>query len=68
MLYGQLMGRIRRFGMPELDGWFPIGEGGELVVKTQGVLEFAVNHNKPGDNSGSFQIEVTVVSSNWSLD
>jgi len=60
LLHGQLMGRIRQFGMQELDGWFPVGEGGEIVAKTQGVLEFAVNDNRPGDNVGSFRIEVTI--------
>lgn len=64
MLHGQLMGRVRQFGAEDLDGWFPVGEGGVFVVKKQGVLEFAVNDNRAGDNSGSFQIAVTIESSN----
>jgi hypothetical protein len=60
ILHGQLMGRIRKFGARDLDGWFPIGEGGEFVAQSQGVLEFAVNDNRPGDNSGSFRIELTI--------
>ena len=60
ILHGQLIGRIRRFGAQDLDGWFSIGEGREFVAKSQGVLEFAVNDNKPGDNAGSFRIEVTI--------
>ena len=58
--HGQLIARIRRFGAENLDGWFPIGEGGEFVAKSQGVLEFAVNDNRPRDNSGNFRIEVSI--------
>lgn len=58
--HGQLIGRIKQFGVEDLDGWFPIGEGREFVVRSQGVLEFGVNDNRPGDNSGSFRIEVTI--------
>jgi hypothetical protein len=58
--HGQLMGRVRQFGMQDLAGWVPIGEGKEFVVKTPGILEFAVNDNRPGDNVGRFRIEVTV--------
>lgn len=58
--YGQLMGCIGQFGARELNGWFEIGTGGEFVARSQGVLEFAVNDNKPGDNAGSFRIEVTI--------
>lgn len=61
LLHGQLMGRIRQFGAQDLDGWFAIGEGREFVARSQGVLEFAVNDNKSGDNSGKFRIEVTIV-------
>lgn len=60
MAHGQLMGRVKQSGMRELDGWFPIGEAREFVVRTPGVLEFAVNDNKPGDNVGNFKIEVTI--------
>jgi len=59
--HGQLMGRIRQFGAQELDGWFPIGEGREFVARSQGVLEFAVNDNRPGDNAGRFRIEVAII-------
>jgi len=59
--HGQLMGRIKQFGAPELDGWFPIGEGREFVVRSQGVLEFAVNDNNPRDNAGRFRIEVIII-------
>lgn len=58
--HGHLIGRIRLFGMQDLDGWFPVGEGREIVVNKAGVLEFAVNDNKPGDNTGNFRIEVTI--------
>lgn len=58
--HGQLIGRVRQFGAGEFDGWFPIGEGREFVARSQGVLEFAVNDNKPGDNGGRFRIEVTI--------
>jgi hypothetical protein len=58
--HGQLMGRIRQFGMEDLEGWFPIGEGREVVVQTPGVLEFAVNDNRSEDNIGSFRVEVTI--------
>lgn len=58
--HGQLMGRVRQFGAQELDGWVPIGEGREFVARSQGVLEFAVNDNKPGDNAGRFRVEVTI--------
>lgn len=61
VLHGQLMGRVKQFGAPDLDGWVPIGEGREFVARSQGVLEFAVNDNRPRDNSGSFRIEVTIV-------
>lgn len=64
LLHGQLMGRIRQFGAQDLDGWFPIGEGAEFVAPSQGVLEFAVNDSQPGDNSGSFRIEVTISPTN----
>lgn len=60
MPHGQLMGRIKQFGAQDLDGWFPIGEGRDFVVRSQGVLEFAVNDNKPGDNAGRFRIDVTI--------
>ncbi len=60
MAHGQLMARIRQPGMRALDGWMAIGEGGELIAKAPGVLEFAVNDSQPGDNVGNFQIEVTV--------
>lgn len=60
MAHGQLMARIRRSGMRPLDGWIAIGEGAELLVKSQGVLEFAVNDNKPEDNTGNFRIEVMI--------
>jgi hypothetical protein len=60
MFHGQLMGRIRGFGMADLDGWFAVGEGREIIARGAGVLEFAVNDNKPGDNAGSFRIEVTI--------
>lgn len=63
LLHGQLMGRVRRFGALEFDDWFPVGESAEIVVQTPGVLEFAVNDNQPGNNAGSFQIDVTVESS-----
>jgi len=59
--HGQLMGRVRQFGAQELDGWFPIGEGREFVARSQGVLEFAVNDNRPGDNAGRFRIEVAII-------
>lgn len=62
LLHGQLMGRVKRFGAGEFDGWFPVGEGTEITVQNQGVLEFAVNDNQPGDNAGSFQIDVTIKS------
>lgn len=58
--HGQLMGRVRQFGAQELDGWVPIGEGREFVARSQGVLEFAVNDNKPEDNAGRFRVEVTI--------
>jgi len=58
--HGELMGRLRRSGMGALDGWMTVGEGGEMVAKTPGVLEFAVNDTNPGDNVGNFQIEVTI--------
>ena len=64
MPHGQLMGRVRQFGAQDLDGWFAVGEGGVFVIKKQGVLEFAVNDNRSGDNSGNFRIEVTIESSN----
>ncbi len=60
LLHGQLMGRVKQFGMQDFDGWFPVGEGTEIVAQSAGVLEFAVNDNSPGDNTGSFRIEVTV--------
>jgi len=58
--HGQLIGRIKQFGAEDLDGWSSIGEGREFTVRSQGVLEFAVNDNRPGDNSGSFRVEVTI--------
>jgi len=51
---------MAQLGMQDLNGWFPIGEGREFVVKAPGVLEFAVNDNQPGDNVGGFRIEVTI--------
>jgi len=60
VLHGQLMVRVRQFGMQDLDGWVAIGQGWDFVVKAPGVLEFAVNDNQPGDNRGRFQIEVTI--------
>lgn len=60
MAHGQLMARIRQPGMRALDGWVPVGEGGEMIAKSQGVLEFGVNDSKPGDNVGNFRIEVTI--------
>jgi len=60
MAHGQLMVRIRQPGMRALDGWMAIGEGGEMIAKSQGVLEFALNDSKPGDNAGNFRIEVTI--------
>jgi hypothetical protein len=58
--HGQLIGRIKQSGAKDLEGWVPIAEGSEFVARSSGVLEFAVNDNRPGDNSGSFRIEVTV--------
>ncbi len=58
--HGQLMARVRQFGMQDLDGWFPVGEGTEIVARSSGILKFAVNDNNPGDNAGSFRIEVAV--------
>jgi hypothetical protein len=58
--HGQLIGRIKQPGAEDLEGWFPIAEGREFVVRSSGVLEFAVNDNRPGDNSGSFRIQVTI--------
>jgi hypothetical protein len=58
--HGQLMGRIKQSGAKDLEGWFAIGEGREFVVRSPGVLEFAVNDNRPRDNSGSFRIQVTI--------
>ncbi|NJP08731.1 MAG: hypothetical protein HC866_03975, partial [Leptolyngbyaceae cyanobacterium RU_5_1] len=58
--HGQLIGRIKQSGMQNLDGWFPIGQAREFVARTSGVLEFAVNDNQPGDNTGRFRIEVNV--------
>uniref|UniRef100_A0A832H2C6 Uncharacterized protein n=1 Tax=Oscillatoriales cyanobacterium SpSt-402 TaxID=2282168 RepID=A0A832H2C6_9CYAN len=60
MAHGQLMTRIRQPGMRALDGWVPVGDGGEMIAKSQGVLEFAVNDSQPGDNVGNFRIEVTI--------
>jgi hypothetical protein len=60
ILHGQLIGRVREFGMDDLDGWLAIGEGREFTVKKAGTLEFAVNDNRPGDNAGAFRVEVTV--------
>lgn len=62
--HGQVIGRLRQFGARELDGWLPIGGGRDFVASSQGVLEFAVNDNKPGDNSGAFRIEVTIEPAN----
>lgn len=58
--HGQLIGRIKQAGAGDLEGWFPIAEGREFVVRSPGVLEFAVNDNRPRDNSGSFRIQVTI--------
>ncbi len=58
--HGQLMGRVRTFGMSDIDGWFSVAEGRDIVVETPGVLEFAVNDNNPGDNAGAFRIEVAI--------
>jgi hypothetical protein len=60
--HGQLIGRVKAFGMPEFDGWFSVAEGTRFVVPNQGILEFAVNDNRPSDNAGAFQIEVTIES------
>ncbi|MBD2311141.1 hypothetical protein H6G20_05535 [Desertifilum sp. FACHB-1129] len=60
MAHGQLMARIRRPGMRDLEGWMAIGEGGEFVAESQGVLEFGVNDSKSDDNTGNFRIEVTI--------
>jgi hypothetical protein len=60
LLHGQLMGRIRQSGMQDLDGWFPIGKGRELVVLAPGVLELAVNDNQTSDNFGKFTIQVKI--------
>jgi hypothetical protein len=58
--HGQLIGRIKQSGAEDLEGWFPIAEGREFVARSSGVLEFAVNDNRPRDNSGSFRIQVTI--------
>jgi hypothetical protein len=58
--HGQLIGRIKQSGATDLEGWFPIAEGREFVARSPGVLEFAVNDNRPRDNSGSFRIQVTI--------
>jgi hypothetical protein len=54
------MGRVRTFGMAEMAGWFPVGQGREFVVQNQGTLEFAVNDSRPQDNAGQFQIDVVI--------
>lgn len=58
--HGQLIGRSKQSGTEDLEGWFPIAEGREFVARSPGVLEFAVNDNRPRDNSGSFRIQVTI--------
>jgi hypothetical protein len=60
--HGQLIGRVKEFGMGDFAGWFSVAGGTEFVVQGQGVLEFAVNDNQPSDNAGSFLIEVTIES------
>lgn len=58
--HGYLIGRVRQPGMQNLEGWFAVGEGTEIVAEGSGVLEFAVNDNNPDDNAGSFQVNVTI--------
>lgn len=58
------MARFRQTGMGDLEGWSPIGVGWDQVKEVElsapGVLEFLVNDNEPGNNSGAFRIEVTI--------
>ncbi len=65
--HGFLMARFRQPGMGDLDGWYPIGVGWdelrEVKLPSQGILEFLVNDNQPGNNFGEFRIEVTIDSS-----
>ncbi len=65
--HGFLMARFRQPGMGDLDGWYPIGVGWdqlrEVKLPSQGILEFLVNDNQPGNNLGAFRIEVTIDSS-----
>ncbi|NJM20842.1 MAG: hypothetical protein HC836_04550 [Richelia sp. RM2_1_2] len=65
--HGFLMARFRQRGMGDLDGWHPIGVGWdelrEVKLPSQGILEFLVNDNQPGNNLGAFRIEVTIDSS-----
>jgi hypothetical protein len=58
--HGQVIGRVKQSGMKNLDGWFSIGQEREFVAPTSGVLEFAVNDNRPEDNDGKFRIKVTI--------
>ena len=65
--HGFLMARFRQPEMGDLDGWHPIGVGWdelrEVKLPSQGILEFLVNDNQPGNNFGEFRIEVTIDSS-----
>jgi Group XII secretory phospholipase A2 precursor (PLA2G12) len=62
--HGRLMARFYRPGMGDLEGWSPIGVGWDQVREVElpapGVLEFLVNDNEPGNNSGAFRIEITI--------
>lgn len=62
--HGRLMARFYQPGMGALEGWSPIGVGWdevrEVKLPVPGVLEFLVNDNEPGNNSGEFRIEVTI--------
>ncbi|MEA5470156.1 hypothetical protein [Spirulina sp. 06S082] len=57
-LHGHLLGRIFQPGMQDLEGWFSVGNGIDMVAEVSGMLEFLVNDSDPQNNSGAFCVEI----------